>query len=323
LTLTNAWSGRPHWVFHQMALGETIGYCARVSQNNNATYFASYGARFVSIGLMGDPTLRNDMIAPASKLSLSNDGYNVNLTWEGSPENVLGYNIYRKAQSDEDFVRVNDELVYVSSFTDTCVSVEGDIAYMVRAVNLQVTPSGSYYNMSQGVMETIQHSGTSTVVAIATFAENGQTVSFTSNSTGPIDNYLWLFGDGETSTEENPVHVYNDGQWEATLIVSNACKADTLLMTLLILTGMEEATKSPWVISPNPADGLFTIVNPGNTEPFHLKILDTDGKTVLDKDNVLSGESLEISHAGQGVFTVMIQQGKQLYHKSLIIVAPR
>jgi hypothetical protein len=169
LTLTNAWSGRPHWVFHQMALGENIGYCARVTQNNNATYFASYGARFVSIGLMGDPTLRNDMIAPASKLDVSNDGFNVNITWEGSPQNVLGYNIYRKAASDDDFVRLNAEPVTLNTFVDSCLEMEGDILYMVRALNLQLTPSGSYYNMSQGVIDTIHHTGTTEVAAVATF----------------------------------------------------------------------------------------------------------------------------------------------------------
>lgn len=323
LTLTNAWSGRPHWVFHQMTLGENIGYCARVSQNNNATYFASYGARFVSIGLMGDPTLRNDMIAPVSKLAASNDGFNVHLTWEPSPENVLGYHIYRKTANDDDFIRVNSDPVTEVSFTDICLDVEGDVTYMVRALNLQQTPSGTYYNMSQGVFQGINHIGNAEVEAVATYGQVGQTISFTNNSTGQIDSYLWQFGDGDSSTEQNPVHEYEDGQWEATLIVSNACKADTLLLTLLILTGIEDATESPWVISPNPADGFFTIVNPGNTEPFHLKIMNADGKTVLERDNAMSGESLEISHAGQGVFNVLIRQGKLLYHKSLIIVAPR
>src|SRR5437763_5559192 len=33
-TLTNAWSGRPEWVVHHMALGSTIGYSASQSQNN-------------------------------------------------------------------------------------------------------------------------------------------------------------------------------------------------------------------------------------------------------------------------------------------------
>ncbi|HTG43715.1 MAG TPA: fibronectin type III domain-containing protein, partial [Verrucomicrobiae bacterium] len=40
-TLTTAWGGRPHWFIHHMALGETIGYAARLSQNNvtNGLYY--------------------------------------------------------------------------------------------------------------------------------------------------------------------------------------------------------------------------------------------------------------------------------------------
>ncbi|HJW29468.1 MAG TPA: fibronectin type III domain-containing protein, partial [Saprospiraceae bacterium] len=93
LTLTNAWSGRPHWVFHPMALGETVGYCAKLTQNNSATYYASYGARFVSIALMGDPSLRNQMIAPVSKLDVAAGQTGAVLTWNASPDDVAGYNI--------------------------------------------------------------------------------------------------------------------------------------------------------------------------------------------------------------------------------------
>ena len=34
-TLACVWAGRPYWYFHHMGLGETIGFSARVSQNNS------------------------------------------------------------------------------------------------------------------------------------------------------------------------------------------------------------------------------------------------------------------------------------------------
>jgi hypothetical protein len=326
LTLTNAWSGRPHWVFHQMALGENIGYCARVTQNNNATYFASYGARFVSIGLMGDPTLRNTMIAPPGKLEVSNDGFNIHLSWEESPENVLGYNIYRKAASDDDFVRVNAEPVTLNTFVDSCLEVEGDILYMVRALNLQLTPSGSYYNMSQGVIDTIHHTGSAEVTAVATFLQAGQTVSFTDNSTGSITSYLWLFGDGGSSTQQNPVHTYDDGQWEATLIVSNGCHSDTLDLTLLILTGVKELVDDDNVlISPNPSSGHFKITTKDNTvqSSFQLDMFDVNGRCVHKKDNVVPGETLDVHDLGPGVYTVLITLQEHLYRKRITVITHR
>lgn len=50
---------------------------------------------------------------------------------------------------------------------------------------------------------------------------NGRTVTFT-NSTTLADSYLWDFGDGQTSTEKDPVHTYaSDGPFIAKLTATN------------------------------------------------------------------------------------------------------
>jgi PKD repeat protein len=49
------------------------------------------------------------------------------------------------------------------------------------------------------------------------------TVQFTERSTGGIDSWLWNFGDGESSTLQNPAHTYqNPGTYTVTLTVTNA-----------------------------------------------------------------------------------------------------
>ena len=51
----------------------------------------------------------------------------------------------------------------------------------------------------------------------------GATYAFTSTSTD-ADSYLWDFGDGNTSTDENPTHSYaTPGNYTVTLTVTNAC----------------------------------------------------------------------------------------------------
>jgi PKD repeat protein len=52
-------------------------------------------------------------------------------------------------------------------------------------------------------------------------------VTFTNLSTGADRDYLWAFGDGETSTEENPVHTYETADtWTVVLTVSNSLDSD-------------------------------------------------------------------------------------------------
>src|SRR5512136_33636 len=54
------------------------------------------------------------------------------------------------------------------------------------------------------------------------------TVTFTDTSTGNPVSWAWKFGDGSTSSEENPVHVYqNEGTYDVTLTVTNAYGTDT------------------------------------------------------------------------------------------------
>ena len=53
-------------------------------------------------------------------------------------------------------------------------------------------------------------------------------VNFTDESTGNPTSWLWTFGDGNTSDEENPVHQYDEaGEYDVSLTVSNDAGSNT------------------------------------------------------------------------------------------------
>ncbi len=153
--LTSCWSGRPHWFFHQMAMGENIGYSTIVTQNNYITYSNKQNiyTQFIHTALMGDPTLRTEYVKPVPSVSLVADSTaGAIVSWTASPESGLaGYYVYRSTAQHGEY-QLRSGLVTGTSFTDSFGNA-GAYWYMVRATKLQSTPSGSYYNLSLGMSQ--------------------------------------------------------------------------------------------------------------------------------------------------------------------------
>jgi PKD repeat protein len=78
----------------------------------------------------------------------------------------------------------------------------------------------------------------SLVAAFSASPTSGSTplsVSFTDNSTGSLTSWIWAFGDGNTSTEKNPVHTYNKtGRYTVSLTVNNPGSSSTEIRTRYI-----------------------------------------------------------------------------------------
>lgn len=146
-TLTNFWAGRPHWSVHQMGMGDTIGACARFSQNDTSAGGSS--SRFIHIALMGDPSLRQHVIAPPTGLSVVANGSSFTLSWTAPTNPVDGYFVYRSSTPSGPFTLLNPTLVTSLDYTDLTPSTQVH-TYMVRATNMAPSSSGTYRNLSQG-----------------------------------------------------------------------------------------------------------------------------------------------------------------------------
>ena len=155
LILANMWACVPHWYLHHMALGETIGFSTRLSQNNSTEYSAFWGNRVVHTALMGDPSLRMHVVKPVSNLSIDSTGISeVRLTWQPPVDSIIGYNIYRSNNIDGEFTKINEQPVTVTNYLDQLPLI-GQNIYMVRSLKLEVSGSGTYYNMSQGIIDSV------------------------------------------------------------------------------------------------------------------------------------------------------------------------
>lgn len=159
--LVSIWFARPQWHLYHMALGETIGYSTKLTQNNTNLYQSltlTYNyTNQIHAALMGDPTLRNNVVSPVSNVTVSNPSSNtIDISWTASADSGLsGYYVYRSTSQYGNYTRITTDPVVGTTYTDAAPYAGGTYYYMVRAVKLETTPSGSYYNQSQGIANNI------------------------------------------------------------------------------------------------------------------------------------------------------------------------
>lgn len=151
-TLTNCWAGNPPWTLHHMAMGHNIGYSLLKTQNESNELYLGNGPQLVHVALMGDPTLRMHMVESPSDLQFATANNMIELTWSPPTDEVVaGYYIYRADTIIGNFVRLNSTAVTGTSFTDE-LPMEGNNVYMVKTLKLENSASGSYYNLSLGIL---------------------------------------------------------------------------------------------------------------------------------------------------------------------------
>ncbi|MGZ3898816.1 MAG: T9SS type A sorting domain-containing protein [Bacteroidia bacterium] len=323
-TLTNVWSGRPHWAFHHMALGENIGYGVKLTQTyQGSLYFPNiYNIQgsWIHNNLMGDPTLRNDIVSPVSNVIATKNGVVCNVSWSASTQtNVLGYNIYMKNPVNTSYTKINPSLVTGTTYTDNCLIYAGIYKYMVRAVVLETSPCGTYYNLSEGIADTAMNTNPPPpVIAQFTGAQNANTVTCV-NSSSNATTYYWTFGDGVTSTNQAPVHTYSaSGLYTITLIASNMCYSDTTTFVVgITITSIANNLKenAGLELYPNPAIKIVNVrCSKAWEQPCSIIIYNTEGKAVYIQKEVKEETPIDISSLPKGVYLVKIDNntGKTL-----------
>jgi len=258
--LNSFWTGRPHWYFHHMGLGETIGYSALKTQNNYdsalsqfygfalpiypVTYF-TYNSFQVHSSLMGDPTVRMQVVAPPSNLLVKQDSCNLafKLTWVAPSDTAVhAYYVYRSKHIDSAFTQVG---LSSNLFWKDNTPLSGNNVYMVRASKLQMSGSGTYYNLSQGVFDTISsnelniplvNAGRDTTVCKNSIVKLGLKTNSIKTS------YIWNLSGYTRDTVSIKVSSSNTWILTGTDTISSCIKRDSVNLVALILPQSESIT---------------------------------------------------------------------------------
>ena len=70
-------------------------------------------------------------------------------------------------------------------------------------------------------------------------------VTFTDTSTGSPSSWLWEFGDGATSTSQNPTHTFAEGAWQVRLTAANSLGSTQIILTIVATSATVLPTSEP------------------------------------------------------------------------------
>lgn len=159
----------------------------------------------------------------------------------------------------------------------------------------------------------------------ASFIENidGLEVSFTQTAQN-FESLLWNFGDGNFSTESDPIHTYlSSDTINVILIAFNQCTSDTLERTIII-NGKDEIINPDFKIAPNPVtNGGFTIFPAGLNGEYSIEIHDALGHIVLMQNKVTGPNSVSIHGLADGVYILKICRKEESWFYRLVFDSDR
>jgi hypothetical protein len=139
-------------------------------------------------------------------------------------------------------------------------------------------------------------------------------VDFYDNSMFSPTDWYWEFGDGNSSIERFPTHIYANGSYEVCLTVSNAIGNNTLCKEIALgvsNTVKETSNEIAYKLWPNPASEFLNI---STSQPFSLSIArlhDINGREVeaMKLPDQQKTFTFSTHHLTKGIYFLTIQNG--------------
>jgi hypothetical protein len=255
--------------------------------------------------------------------------------WVSSPGQYT-VTVNGQCGSVEDTIAVDSSALIYSGFAmaDTSVACEGDTIGLLTSGSYSsyawstgdttptswATTGGTYYvNVSDAC-----GSGSDSVVvspfivgvsAGFSASTSGFDATFTDGSTGTgTITYSWTFGDGGTSTAQNPTHTYTaNGSYVVTLQVSNECGTSTFSDTLVFnVIGIANPSGMDVSVFPNPAhDRVVVAMDLSVAQDLRVSLVSMMGQVVAEQryDDVSGSfrQALDLNAVAAGVYFLEVE----------------
>ncbi len=194
-------------------------------------------------------------------------------------------------------------------------------------VTLVASGPGGSDQLSQGITVTVNPGPTASASPNSTTVNLPNAIVSFTNTSSNATSYDWDFGDGNTSTDQNPWNLYGSiGVYEVTLIAMNSgCSNDTTYFTITVedtlsSSAVEELNWGMVTTYPNPFENNIIIKGLDKVDAnVNLSIIDMTGRQVYLQSNLATQPILYINDLGnlsKGVYQLVIstQSNRKSYY---------
>lgn len=218
----------------------------------------------------------------------------------------------------------NDNFAYLPYTTTNLISIKttpnGDIRYYYfYDWNIEY---GSLCGRGLAVATVVPGTINADFTASATSIDasiNG-TVNFTDNSTGATT-WLWNFGDGATSTLQNPSHTYTvNGTHLITLQAGNGTCSDASSVSITVTGGVssldDAIDETLFLAYPNPIEHSLQIDWQGNLAMKKLRIFDALGREIVQASGS-NNYTIPTQNWTSGMYIIKAEIGNQVISRKI------
>ncbi|HLS29648.1 MAG TPA: T9SS type A sorting domain-containing protein [Flavobacteriaceae bacterium] len=149
---------------------------------------------------------------------------------------------------------------------------------------------------------------------------NDNEVNFT-NTSSDFESVLWDFGDSNTSTEVDPVHIYEEIDTYTVTLTISVCEETYIQTKTIDITTLNtvDFTVETFTAYPNPTSGNLHLTRAEGFKEINIVISNLSGKSVLSTSaNNMHELTLDLSNLSPGIYMLNIGDGNRSYVEKII-----
>ncbi len=292
-------SGATSEVITTPLITEDTYFKAKLSTDYNEAYSnaVKISVKYSAIG--GIATCDVNSVCESNSVTINLSGYLGTILWQQSNDNVNWSDISGATTAPFTTPLITEDTYFKAKLSNDCSETYSSAIQ----INVKLFPVAEFnYNVDQRLVNFIDNS------------QNGET-------------YFWNFGDGSTSTEQQPSHSYvSNNDYSVLQKVMSVCGSDSITKQITIsAVGINEiGTNEIVTVYPNPNNGTFLIkYSSEEVGTIVIKLYNIEGKLMFlknyEKQTKVFSRDFNFQQFSKGIYQLRIIGLKTVTNKRVLI----